>query len=268
MVGRAPPGIREQAKSILRNLNKTMNLQYASDLHLEFGSKVPFVISPEADALAFVGDIHTKPMSLRKFFHRLRRQGCKIPIFYVFGNHEIYGHEFKAIKDEYVNCLMDVVTILDNATGYVGDVRILGTTLYSDLNNPLDAICAAEVVTDFRVVRYEDHMITPVDWSREHAHSLGFLERELAKEYHPTVVLTHFVPSMQLVQPEFKHSRSNAAFHTELYWLMEKYKPEVWIYGHNHEPHRDMCICDTHVLCNQWGYPHENFPREVHLVKI
>lgn len=245
-----------------------MNLQYASDLHLEFGSKIPFVVSPEADALAFVGDIHTQPMGLRKFFHRLRRQGCKIPIFYVFGNHEIYGHEFKAIKDEYVNCLMDVVTILDNATGYAGGVRFLGTTLYSDLSNPLDAICSTEVVTDFRVVRYGDHMILPSDWCEEHKRAVDFLERNLRNTHEPTVVLTHFAPSMQLVMPEFKHSRSNAAFHTELYWLMEAHKPTVWVYGHNHDPHKDLRICDTRVLCNQWGYPHENFPREVHLVEL
>jgi Icc-related predicted phosphoesterase len=109
----------------------------------------------------------------------------------------------------------------------------------------------------------------PADWTREHNKSVVWLEENLSlRPRNPRVVVTHFSPSRQLVAPEFKTSPSSAAFHTELYWLIEKYAPKLWIYGHDHNTRQDLRIANTRVVCNQWGYKHERMPRETILVEI
>lgn len=247
-----------------------MRIQYSSDVHLEFDSKLGkhFFVSPNADVIVFAGDIHTNPASLAKFFGRIRRQGYDKPIIYVFGNHEIYNHEFHEIKKEYKEKLKDLVTVLDNELAVIDGVSFLGTCLYSDLSNPLDAVAAVQCVTDFRVVKYGDHRLLPKDWTEEHRRAVAWLEEALAAASSPTVVVTHFAPSKQLTAPQFKASRSNAAFSTELYYLIKKYSPKLWIYGHDHNRAQDRRIGTTRVICNQWGYKHEGFLRETILVEI
>jgi hypothetical protein len=242
-----------------------MIIQYSSDLHLEFGSKkFNYIVRPEADVHVFAGDMHTNPKSLAKFFRKVRSITPK-PILYVYGNHEFYGGDIDERREEYLTELDGLVITLNNCWAVVEGVRILGTTLYSDLSNPLDAICVSQGMSDFQVVRKDGALITTETWNAMHKRSLDFLKRTIQPG---DVVVTHFSPSMQLVPKQYKGSRTSAGYHSELYYLIEEKKPALWIYGHDHDSHRDVMIADTRVVCNQKGYPHENLHYAPRIVEV
>ena len=72
-------------------LGETMKIQYASDLHTEFGFQDLRKSDLKGDILVLAGDIAGKPKKLNQYLHSL---AGSIPILYVMGNHEFYGHDF------------------------------------------------------------------------------------------------------------------------------------------------------------------------------
>lgn len=229
-------------------------IQYCSDLHLEFGSsKFKYIVMPEADVHVFAGDIHTNAKSLRKFFVKVRQLTPK-PLIYVYGNHEFYDHDLATYKQEYERELEGVVTLLDNSFVEIDGVRFLGTGLYTDLSNPIEAITVAMGMTDFNLVQYNGHKLTPQVWDAHHRTALQFLEDNLRRG---DVVVTHTSPSYQLCAKQYRGNKTSAGYHTELYYLIEKKKPALWIYGHDHNVHQDKMIANTRCVCNQRGYNHE-----------
>lgn len=253
-----------------------MKIQYASDLHLELTRMPRFEILPEADLLVLAGDIHTKPASLRKFLNKIHRSHESLPIVVVPGNHEYYGHVFQRAQAEYAVACEDLgnVHYLDNGYLEIGHYRILGTTLYSDLSRPLDALAAKQTLTDFRVVHTEEPdgtygRLTTHFWTTQHMLAQGFLMNALEVQPNATnIVVTHFVPSWTLVMDAFRGEAANAAFLVEMEPIIEKYQPALWIYGHDHRAHIDTTISRTRVVCNQRGYHFENNGYQPRLVEV
>ena len=68
-----------------------------------------------------------------------------------------------------------------------------------------------------------------------------------------SVVVTHHVPSFELVAPEFKGSPLNGAFAVELGNYIAASPIEYWIYGHSHR-NIDKIIGNTRCVSNQLGY--------------
>lgn len=68
------------------------------------------------------------------------------------------------------------------------------------------------------------------------------------------VVVTHHVPTLLNYLKEYKNSLINESFVVELYDLIEKHQPEVWIYGYSHINTAEFSIGKTRMLTNQLGY--------------
>jgi Calcineurin-like phosphoesterase. len=68
-----------------------MRIQYASDLHIEFGSRPLRKSDIKGDVLVLSGDIAGNPEQLAQ---SLRLLSGDVPILYVMGNHEFFGHDF------------------------------------------------------------------------------------------------------------------------------------------------------------------------------
>lgn len=246
-----------------------MKIQYISDLHLEFqGKKVrrDFKVSPEADVLVLAGDCHTQPDGMGKFFKKIRKDHS-LPIIYVLGNHEYYGHSTDIIHSYKKVCEDHNVSLLQNdfKAIKVNDelIHVLGTTLYSDLSDPLDALSVSKGLTDFRVVKKIDG--TPIDvewWNDRFLTSKQFLERylKIAKENNrpetKILVVTHFGPLLQVQGPNYTPSRFSRGFISDLSDLFIDYKIDGWIYGHTHDP-VNMDFQGCKVRSNQLGYPSE-----------
>lgn len=71
------------------------------------------------------------------------------------------------------------------------------------------------------------------------------------------VVVTHHLPTLEVVAPYHNGSVLNSAFATDLGNLIADNRIDAWIYGHSHT-NIDAEINGTKVVCNQMGYVFDN----------
>lgn len=240
-----------------------MKIQYISDLHLEFQWDVAdkFKVSPEADVLVLAGDIHTQFTGISKFFKKLRKQ-TNIPVVFVPGNHEFYGHEIDKAVGTYKAIAEDQNIHFLNSNGVkINDVQFIGSTLYSNLSNPLEAMKVKNSLNDFRVVSIsKDRSLDIETWNYMHEDALEtiVLYLTLCRQMNTKIVIaTHFAPLFQL-NKSHQNSPANAGFYSNLEWLFNKYEINAWIYGHTHDP-VEMEVNGCKIVSNQLGYPYEGW---------
>ena len=239
-----------------------MLLGFISDLHCEMNDDL-ISIPENIDVLVFAGDIHVKPKLLKDYFLRLRAKTNAI-FLYVLGNHEYYGHEFPDIRENYKKQIDKVpnVQLLEKESTIINNVRFLGTTLWSNLSDPIQAINVQNGLNDFIKIKVKQspnyRNLRAEDYHNEFQACSDWLEQELKKEFDgPTVVITHHSPSSITCSPYFKYSKIRFAFHSNMEELILNYSPKFWIYGHDHVSAKHE-LGQTMLVSNQAGYPHEH----------
>ena len=250
----------------------SLSLLVLSDLHVEFA---PFV--PDAAALAGVdvvvlaGDIHQGARGIEW----ARRAFANLPVIYVAGNHEFYGHHWMRLLDELRSQARRWdVHFLENDAVRLGGVRFLGCTLWSDFeyfgvqSRPAAMRDAASRMNDFRMIHADPlpgvywagrkHRLSPWHVLRRHRQSLDWLQGELAPQCDgPTVVVTHHYPSPRSTTDAFKDDLLTAAYGSDLPQALIS-QSNLWIHGHTHSSHDYTVQTDfgsARVLCNPRGYP-------------
>jgi len=252
-----------------------MKLHVLADLHTEFeGFDLPDV---DADVVVLAGDIGVGLEGVRGAVAAGERIGK--PLVYVPGNHEFYHNERvlgdmagdPAVDgvDEMVRRMKEVatgsnVTVLDNDEFRLGDVRILGTILWSDF-----ALFGREMVetamgqartkvNDFRgLIKHKGRSFLPQDAAEKHRESLQWMEEKLGERFNgKTVVVTHHAPSRRSVAPPFQYDPTSAAFASDLEEFIRNAPIDLWVHGHTHRC-ADYTVGEARVLSNQRGYPHE-----------
>jgi hypothetical protein len=203
-----------------------MKIQYISDIHLErlhhrLG-KIP-QYKPNAPFLFLAGDIGNPRHSNYKEFMVYASLNWE-KVYLVTGNHE-YTHFFSQVKkkretDEliqehlehlsnvkHLNCSSD--TIGSSVTGGTGgvDYKIVGCTLWCEHDNK-------NIADQHKIER---------DW----------LHKEITTSKENLIVMTHYLPSYQLIPKRFKNFPLRHRYATNLEYLL---KPPVraWFCGHSH----------------------------------
>lgn len=133
-----------------------MNIQLLSDIH---GRIKRLNFDEHADIALFPGDASE---SLDITFKMLK--SFPIPSFYLPGNHEFYHKEFFETYfklQDFCETTDGDVIFIDKQTAEIGDVRILGTTLWSDFENFNTLIVESSwlALNDYRKIKTE--LITP-----------------------------------------------------------------------------------------------------------
>ncbi len=137
------------------SLSTTMSFQYASDLHLEFGT--PLQLTPSAPFLLLAGDIGD-PFSAAYW---TALEWCSIKwerLFLITGNHEYY-QRVKTIDevDKYIRaeCAKRFTNVhflqQDSWTSPDGSVHIHGCTLWSFVS-PRNAFLVQHSINDYRLI--------------------------------------------------------------------------------------------------------------------
>jgi len=243
-----------------------MRLGYISDIHHEHDdSKIPV---PEVDILILAGDIDVRPKGLKVLLKTLRSQ-TNAPILYIMGNHEYYNHTFPDIREQYRAQVEKVLNVhlLERSIFFINNVRFLGTTLWSDLSNPIHATDVQNGLYDFKLIHNADRSrFRASDCTAEWKKNAAWLEQELCCQYDgKTVVITHHSPSSITCASDYKYSRIRFGFHSDMEDLIFKYQPDIWIYGHDHMSAHHK-LGETLLISNQAGYPHEG--RKNAIIKI
>jgi len=238
-----------------------MNIQYASDLHLEFkGNTLHLLENPltvSGEILILAGDIcyMGSEAHLRHPFWDWVSEHYR-EVLVCPGNHEFYkGYDLSTLKDGHCEFIRPNVRRLYNAVVKEGDTDIILSTLWGHIPPENEIICA-ERVADFARIGYEGDVLMPADFNREHERCVSFIRQALASSTaQHKIVVTHHLPSPQLLDMQFTGSRLNGAYASDLTDFIATCGADYWIYGHSH---RNICTRIGRTLClsNQLGYVH------------
>lgn len=232
-----------------------MKLHILSDLHLELSDMQPHSASNQTDVIVLAGDIHKNAKGIRW----ARESWPDKEIIYVTGNHEFYRDHVEHIKEELEAAAEDTgVHFLDDQEAFIGGVRFLGATLWTDFGlfgweNQLSCMDAGRrALNDFRLIRMNDWPLTPEKTVDMHKASRAWLQDRLAEPFDgKTVVVTHHAPSRGSLAARFADDPLSACFVSELDHLVEQ--ADLWIHGHTHD-NFDYRVGKCRVICNPRGY--------------
>lgn len=225
-----------------------MKIQYFSDIHLEFG---PCDLdSAEVDVVVAAGDISIGTTGLEWL------SKAKYPVIYIAGNHEYYGGDMMHTLNELrVQSRLHNINFLENDIFVTGNVRFLGTTLWTDFDKQNREIMnyASISMNDYNYIGLNGYILTPEDILNIHLKSKEWLLKELEKSFDgKTVVVTHHAPTTESWHGEldsmYLYNYCNA-FNK----LFKRFDIDLWIHGHIHST-SDYKINNTRIVCNPRGY--------------
>lgn len=237
-----------------------MKIQYASDLHLEFGANSAILrehpIQPVGDILVLAGDIcylGDDSLTRHPFWDWASYNFQEVIV--IPGNHELYrnfdinelttGWELNLRRN--VRYVYNQVIHLDDATD------LIASTLWAEIA-PESGYITERRVSDFQYIRNGENVLTWERFNEEHKKCRTFIENAVKESrVEKIVVATHHVPSFTLMDDEFNGSPINGAFTSELDDFIADSKIKYWIYGHSHR-NISRLIGNTQCVCNQFGY--------------
>ena len=241
-----------------------MRIQYASDLHLEFADnwrvlKQEEPMNVRGDILVLAGDIGylgDDNYQTHPFWDWASESYQQVIV--ALGNHEFYKfYDLSSMHDGLIGEIRPNIHYYYNVVVHIQDIDIIVSTLWANITLE-DAYITEHSVTDFRRILYGEDILTFADFNREHKRCLEFIKQSVADSTAKhKIVVTHHVPSFQLMSPEFQGSRINGAFTVELADYIATSGIDYWIYGHSHR-NIDKTIGSIHCVCNQFGYAFHN----------
>ena len=250
-----------------------VKLQLFSDLHLEAHPHLEIQPAPGADALVLAGDIGSyqsgslladADFGLARF---APNNGWPVPVLFVPGNHEYDNLDFDAtharLRD---TCERLGITWLERESLVLRGVRFIGTTLWTDfdalapddgnLTQVLKARDKAFRAANFYLqktgaTRRGEPWLAP-GWREQGLACHAWLREALAQPFDgPTVVVTHFAPSLRSADPRYGITPGTAGFCNSLDDLLPL--AQLWIHGHLHCQH-DYIESGCRVIANTLGY--------------
>lgn len=248
-----------------------MKIQFASDLHLEFRDNSRWLkdnpLIPVGDILVLAGDIGYLGDEI--YNNHPFWNWCAVNFkktFVVPGNHELYkGFDINDLTKDWELKVRDNIRVVYNQVLHYEDTDIICSTLWSEI--PLrEAYFTEKGVTDFRRIRDGERMLSWERFNKEHRKCVDFISKSIAESKAKIkIVVTHHVPSFQLMAAEFRGSMLNGAFTSNLDKIIESLPIDYWIYGHSHR-NIEAEIAGTKMLTNQLGYvfanEHSDFNRK------
>ena len=236
-----------------------MIVQYASDLHLDYGQNYEYILNKgfeeEGNVLILAGDV-ANLVALRTYrlFWDLCSSNFEKTIF-VPGNHDYYG-EWEKVEDLIEPIKIPIrpnVLCCNNEVVRVGDTDFICSTLWSNII-PEQSAAVNSILLDFNEITVDGRKISVDEYVAMHKESLAFLQEAVAgSDAKHIVVVTHHVPSYTLCREDHKHSPISSGFVTELgNWIADS-RIEYWIYGHSHTS-IEGTIGKTKLVSNQLGY--------------
>jgi Calcineurin-like phosphoesterase len=268
-----------------------VKIQLLSDLHLESNPHFQAEPTPGADVLVLAGDIGSyQPGSkltslgipdfgLGRFSPLPVLEGgaaWPVPVLFLPGNHEYDGLEFDEAHTRLrQTCERLGMIWLERQTVVLDGVRFVGCTLWTDfdalagIDPQVDPQTADSLLTRqlqarekaFRAANFylkKNHSFQKGQpmladaWRDEGLKHQTWLKQALAAPFDgPTVVVTHFAPSLLSADPRYGLNAGTAGFCNDLDALLGSAR--LWLHGHLHCP-ADYVKNGCRVVANPLGY--------------
>jgi len=247
-----------------------MNIQYCSDLHLEFAenrqvlTKKPLV--PKGEILLLAGDIMLFS-ELEKFKDFIDFVSDHFSaVYWVPGNHEYYGFDIVEKEGSFSEKIRENFFLVNNQSVRYKNMNLHFSTLWSMIG-PKHEWTIQRSIADFSWIKENGKKLSLSKVLSMHQESLAFLDAAV-KSQQPgqTIIITHHVPTLMNYPPVYRNSVLTEAFATELFDFIESSGADYWIYGHHHVNTPEFNIGRTRLLTNQMGYvrqfEHKTFRRD------
>lgn len=264
-----------------------LKIQYASDLHLEHYPDIRseadlkperwIIPDPTADALVLAGDIGFPEKESYHLFLKWCSEHWP-QVFVVAGNHEYYNHlnaPYNLVPEQKLHYMRwaavamakhrNIHILNRDAVELRPGVWILGCTLWSDVPDDMH-YDAKTSMNDYRLIFTQGEggpvPLTVKDTNSWHQEDLSWLLatlEEIQDKGHKAIVVTHHLPTFELVNRCYKGHPLNCCFASSLDAAIERFQPLVWICGHSHLANR-VTIGRTQLALNPHGYPGESVP--------
>ena len=247
-----------------------LKLKILSDIHLEFQKHNRFTVDPipnlntdDISVLVLAGDIgHPMTIPYCEFLTKVKQDFNYVLV--VAGNHEYYKqkkqyHDMAVITEQITKICNEVGCVFLNRSSVdIHGVKFLGCTLWSHVPDDMKKY-ASESDNDYHNICTNINDVTS-KVTVDYLNSLHVIDREwLENQLHDTnkqktVVITHFMPSYQLISEKYIGNPLNCCFATNLEYLFRGNL--TWICGHTHCA-KECEIYGTHCIINPVGYPGE-----------
>lgn len=264
-----------------------VNIQLLSDLHLESNPHFKPVPLPGADLLVLAGDIGSyqqgslltslgiADFGLARFSPLPVAQGGSAwptPVLFLPGNHEYDGLDFEATRLRLQQtCARLGLIWLESQSVVLQGVRFVGSTLWSDFDALSSREAARGDITLGQQLKAREKAFRAANFYLKKNHALchgqpmlapdvrdqgllaqAWLREALAQPFDgPTVVVTHFAPSLLSADPRYGITPGTAGFCNSLDELLPLAR--LWLHGHLH-CYNDYVSQGCRVVANPLGY--------------
>lgn len=226
------------------------NVQYISDLHLEYGMDnfTDIIVPNPNNYLILAGDISPVIFNIDPFLTWCSKNFKKV--LYVPGNHEYWGTGIEKGKEIFKQiCHQNDVIPLDNDVYETDNFRIIGSTLWGKIPENLRDI-VYEKISDYQKI--ENYNVSKCN--KLHSEADQFINKNL-KNDKINIVATHHGPIREITSaPKYRGTITNCSYSSDSTHLVER--ADYWIFGHTH-----YCVNYQYGKCkvvsNCKGYPKE-----------
>lgn len=248
-----------------------MKLQILSDLHIDSYARqshpIGHIPKTNADVVLVAGDTANSDSGMPWLQEQAAR--LQVPLITITGNHEYFGEDVLSFDKKiatwgnYDEVLAQGLRVLQCQYVDIGDVRILGCTLWTDYQyqaNEDTMVAVKKFMRDYTQIYAGGAFFSPEISMQLHAKQRQWLKQSLITAQQlgkRAVVMSHHSISPLSVSEKYASLPSNAAFVSDFSaWMQEPWAPELWVHGHTHEAF-DYQIDKTRVVVNPRAYPNE-----------
>lgn len=255
-------------------IEQTIRIQFVSDLHLEMWTTISSFqpeqcIEPgQADILALAGDIGYPEEPITAQFLDWCSKNWRT-VLWIPGNHEFYSTFHSPVKytiTEKLDIMRRLcsqfpnVYMLNHNTFDIPHThyRIIGCTLWSDIPDEKDVL-VARYMNDCRLIFVEQNVkANPFDLKQWFQRDVSWIQNEIRNAQNQgkeLIVLSHHLPTQQLVHPKYEDHPLNCCYASSLDSMIHL-PIRAWICGHSHMSN-DANVNSVLCALNPFGYPGE-----------
>ena len=177
---------------------------------------------------------------------------------FVLGNHDYWRHD---INDSYQfwNNALDSCAVIDinqSDVGYIGDVVVIGSTLWSVIPDNM-TFFFERCMNDYRYIKNHDKRLLINDTIAIAKQTIKSFDSFCSYNKDKRIVIvTHHAPSWKCKTSDNKFDHFyDSAYFNDLDDLINKHDNIVgWVYGHVHHKHDDVIINNCRLVSNPRGY--------------
>lgn len=235
-----------------------MNIQFASDLHLEVPKNTRYFqkesIIPNADILILAGDTMCwdEDYLQNSFWDELSSAFAQVLV--IPGNHEFYkGYDLALLHKSASGTIRHNIHWYYNHSIVIDGVQIILSTLWSHIPSDIsERILSCS--NDFTYIQYRDASITVDQYNDENHICIDYITKELQSKYSKRIVVSHHAPVLDALYEPLRYSWYAQLYGNNLNELIEENTIDYWIYGHSHQNINPFIINDTILISNPCGY--------------